>query len=322
MLVDEGRKAFPSITGFQRPGRYEIRIDFSEPDLESLTLEIDVRECNLGEFVQEKGTLCVLCSGYQYNFDPSAPACQPCPENGNCTTHVIQPIQGHWHRTPCSRHVQQCVSREACDFVGREDDLKAVASDMETCELSETSDRNYSQAQCKEVMRATTEFRRSNVLPQGYTAFLCGSCAVGYGRSWSFACDKCHDDFKTAMLLTAPLLVLLLLSGFAIRGNLNTRSADLGQSNRISRRRRLVPSNRRLPTDVQGNFEMVEMRRSGVMPPEIVQPDLPASTSANRTSSSDPEVAKLIVVEIFKARVFTSPLPETVLCRSLSTFFK
>ncbi len=151
MEVNAKRKGFPPITGFQRPGQYEIQIDFSEPGLEPLAIEVEIRGCILGEFSQENGTLCVLCSGSQYNFDPDATTCQPCPENGNCTTDVIHPDRGYWHRTPCSRHVQRCVSRDACDFSGREDDLNAVTSEMETCTLDKTLDRDYSRAQCKKV---------------------------------------------------------------------------------------------------------------------------------------------------------------------------
>ena len=150
-LVNEKRKSFPPISGFQRPGRYEIQMNFSEPGLEPLSVEVEVRDCRLGEFVQENGALCVLCSGSQYNFDPDASTCQPCPENGNCTTDVIHPNKGYWHRTPCSHHVQQCVSRKACDFSGRENALNELTNDMDTCKIEGTLDRDYSEAQCKKV---------------------------------------------------------------------------------------------------------------------------------------------------------------------------
>ena len=152
MPVNETRKTFPPIAGLQRPGRYELRIDFSESGLESLTVEVDVRDCQLGEFSQEDGMLCVLCSGSQYNFDPDSSTCRSCPENGNCTTHVIHPNSGYWHRTPCSEHVQRCVSRDACDFGDREDDLNTLTREMHTCKISETLDRDYSEAQCKKVI--------------------------------------------------------------------------------------------------------------------------------------------------------------------------
>ena len=151
MLVDEKRKGFPPITGFQRPGRYKIEMDFEGSKLEPLTFEIEVRSCKLGEFSQENGTLCVPCSGSQYNFDPEATTCEPCPENGNCDTNVIYPYAGYWHPTPCSRHVQRCVSREACDFAEREEKLSTATQDLSSCELTKNSKKEYSQAQCKKV---------------------------------------------------------------------------------------------------------------------------------------------------------------------------
>ena len=151
MAVNERRKAFPPISGFQRPGQYEIRIDFSESDLPPLVVDVEVRRCKMGECAQENGTLCVPCSGSQFNFDPDASVCRSCPENGNCTTNVIHPIRRYWHKTPCAKHIQRCVSREGCDFDGREEDLMDVTQDLHDCQMDEQLNEKYSQAQCKKV---------------------------------------------------------------------------------------------------------------------------------------------------------------------------
>ena len=304
MPVNEMRKGFPPITGFQRPGRYEIQINFSESGLESLTVEVQVRDCKLGEFSQENGTLCVPCSGSQCNFDPDATTCHPCPENANCTTDVIHPNAGYWHRTPCSRHVQQCVSREACDFSGREEDLDDATREMETCELDASLDRDYSQAQCKEVSFDSDIPIAERSLPQGYTGLLCGSCDAGYGRSWSFDCGKCLHDSGTVLLLVASLFVLLILSSFAIRSNLNPGLAVRVPISRASPSTQgAVSQQSKLTTDVPVNFEMVEMLHSGHVPPEMVHPDLLATATTKSTSTTDPPatIAKRTVVEIFKA---------------------
>ena len=313
MPVNEMRKGFPPITGFQRPGRYEIQINFSESGLESLTVEVQVRDCKLGEFSQENGTLCVPCSGSQCNFDPDATTCQPCPENANCTTEVIHPNAGYWHRTPCSRHVQQCVSREACDFSGREEDLDDATREMETCELDASLDRDYSQAQCKEVSFDSDIPIAELSLPQGYTGLLCGSCDAGYGRSWSFDCGKCLHDSGTVLLLVASLCVLLILSSFAIRSNLNTQPVKNQNSRiRISRRnRRLVPPKKRPSIDTPGNFEIMETVNTTEVQPEDVRPEPLATGSTMSASTTDPTIAKTdppatiakrTVVEIFKAQ--------------------
>ena len=336
MPVNEKRKGFPSITGFQHPGRYEIQIDFSESGLESLIFEVQVRGCQLGEFSQENGTLCVLCSGSQYNFDPDATTCQPCPENGNCTTDVIHPNSGYWHRTPCSRHVQQCVSREACDFNGREGDLDDVTSEMEICELDESLDRDYSQAQCKEVSFDSDIPIAERSLSQGYTGLLCGSCDAGYGRSWSFDCGKCLHDSGTVLLLVASLFVLLILSSFAIRSNLNTQPVENQNSRiRISRRnRRLVPPKKRPSNDTPGNFEMMETVNTTEVQPEDVRPEPLATATTKSASTTDPTIAKIdppadiakrTVVEIFKAErtsFVPSLLRPALCCRSASTSSK
>ena len=150
--LDEQRKQFPAISDLQQPGVYEIHINFSEPQLPALLIEVEVRSCRIGEFVQENGKLCVPCSGSQYNFRSNHSACVPCPEHGNCTANIIHPAKGYWHRNPCSQYMQQCLSREACDFAEREADLTATTQDVDSCAFNETLDAAYAEAQCKKVI--------------------------------------------------------------------------------------------------------------------------------------------------------------------------
>ena len=114
------------------------------------------------------------------------------------------------------------------------------------------------------------------------------------------------------MLLVASIFVLFLLSSFAIRSNLNTRMLVTNQgqtntnpANRVSRRnRRLTPSKKRISTKSPGHFELVETSYEAEMTPEGPRPDLLESAARNDASNSDPIIAKLIVVEIFKAGSF------------------
>ena len=151
MSLDRQRNRFPPISGLQSPGSYRILIDFSEPYLRHFTIDVDVRSCRVGEFSQDNGALCLPCSGSQYNFDPNATECATCPENGDCTTNVILPKRGHWHRTPCSKHIQRCISRKACDFEAREEKLSALTQNLNDCDVDEVLDKEYSQAQCAKV---------------------------------------------------------------------------------------------------------------------------------------------------------------------------
>ena len=111
------------------------------------------------------------------------------------------------------------------------------------------------------------------------------------------------------MLLVASILVLFLLSSFAIRSNLDTKTLVVNRghinrnaTNRVSRRnRRLAPSKKRNSTKSPGHFELVDTTHEEDMVPEGTRPDLLESASKNDASNSDPTIAKLIVVEIFKA---------------------
>ena len=151
MPLDEKRKGFPPISSLQRPGPYEIYIDFSEPGLERFVIEVEVRLCKLGEVIQEDGKLCASCSGSLYNFDLNASECTACPENGNCAGNAIQPVRGYWHRSPCSANIKQCISTEACDFVDREKTMAMATETLESCELDERLAEDYARAQCKKV---------------------------------------------------------------------------------------------------------------------------------------------------------------------------
>ena len=149
--LDQRQKELPIIYSLQQRGRYTVTITFSEPALLSIAFEVEIRDCKIGEFVQEDGKLCVPCSSTQYNFDTNASACVPCPLNANCTSSTIAPNKGYWHRTPCSRHLQECVSSDACEFPERDADLSAALKDIRSCQLNEAVDRAYSQAQCRKV---------------------------------------------------------------------------------------------------------------------------------------------------------------------------
>ena len=145
-----GRGTFTGVTGYRRPGRYKILIEFSETSLEDFELEIDVRECSFGEEAAANGLLCKQCSGKTYNFAPGE-RCKECPEGGICTTRFIRPDKGYWHRTPCSRHLQRCLTQRACDFGNRDDDLIDYVEAIESCDIDTNDVADYEAVQCRKV---------------------------------------------------------------------------------------------------------------------------------------------------------------------------
>ena len=141
-----------SATGFVQPGNYNVLIDFEGADLESFEITVEVKTCDIGEVPSGNGTFCESCNVASYNFSPEKdPECHPCPENGDCSSQVILPNRGYWHRTPCSEHIQRCFTAEACDSGNREDALSELTQDVLTCQFDEEYLQNYTEAQCREV---------------------------------------------------------------------------------------------------------------------------------------------------------------------------
>ena len=153
LKMNKGVGNFFGVVGFGRKGVYECTIDFSEELIESLAVEVHVRECRLGEVAAADGTFCEPCTSDTYNLMPgNGTGCRPCPENGNCTTQVILPAKGYWHKTPCSENIQECISSEACSSKEREDKLTAATRNISSCEFDEDYVEDYTEAQCREVI--------------------------------------------------------------------------------------------------------------------------------------------------------------------------
>ena len=151
--MNEGVGNFSGVVGFGSKGVYQCTIDFSEEFIESLVVEVHVRGCRLGEVAAASGMVCEPCTSDTYNLMPgNGTGCHPCPENGDCTTHVILPAKGYWHKTPCSENIQECLSSEACDFEEREDKLTPATKNTSSCEFDEEYVQNYTEAQCREVI--------------------------------------------------------------------------------------------------------------------------------------------------------------------------
>ena len=149
--MEEGTCAFRTIKGFVPPGEYKLTVDFGEKAIKDIRITVIVRNCSVGEAVSSGG-ICVDCSITTFNFFPSAIGCQPCPENGNCTTRVITPNDGYWQKTPCSDQLYRCLPVSACKYKGRSEKLTDIVSDVASCHFNETwIDEDYARAQCVEV---------------------------------------------------------------------------------------------------------------------------------------------------------------------------
>ena len=157
--LEEGKGNFSGIAGYREAGIYNVRVNFSEGSIPSFTIRVQVRRCRIGEAVVAGGTICQQCSGDTYNFlpDQQEPGCLPCPEDAKCDTAVIRPSKGHWHSSPCSKHIQDCLTTQACDDAGRDERLREMGSMVESCDFNTEFAQDYMNAECKEVSRSLVE---------------------------------------------------------------------------------------------------------------------------------------------------------------------
>ena len=153
LSMDDGVGNFSKIEGYVPSGSYLMTMSFTGTALfESLSIRVIVKACSIGEVLSKTRSLCVDCSSTSYNFHPEKDtSCAPCPERGNCENHVITPDDGYWHKTPCSRHLQRCLTSHACKFKGRSEELQKRTEDVEDCDLEEGWIAEYTQAQCAKV---------------------------------------------------------------------------------------------------------------------------------------------------------------------------
>ncbi len=148
--MENGSCTFRSVKGFVPPGEYNLTVEFGEKEIEDIGITVKVHNCSVGEFVSPAG-FCDSCSSTTYNFLLSANVCLPCPENGNCESHVITPEDGYWQQMPCSERLHRCLPTSACEFKDRSQNLKTVVENVTSCDFEEEWIEDYTQAQCAEV---------------------------------------------------------------------------------------------------------------------------------------------------------------------------
>ena len=230
--MDDGGAEFSKIEGYVRSGSYQMTISFTGTTLlKSLSIRVIVKECSIGEVMSKTRSLCVDCSSTSYNFHPEkeTDSCEPCPEHGSCENHVITPNDGYWHKTPCSRHLQRCLTSHACEFKDRSKKLQQRTEDLEDCALDDEWIANYTQAQCAKVRCVCRSQgpRHRCVSAQGHKGPLCGSCEDGYSSGLSSKCRKCMTGFINVVSLVASALFLVAIMGVTIGGTLSVLRTNL-----------------------------------------------------------------------------------------------
>ena len=153
MRLEHGVGNFSGIAGYREPGFYNVRVDFSSGSIPSFTILVEIRRCMIGEAAVAHGTVCQRCSGDTFNFYPEKDdaSCEACPENAKCDSATIRPQKRHWHSSPCSRHIQECLTWRACKDEERDARLKKVSSSVQSCNFTAQFIEEYRAAECKQV---------------------------------------------------------------------------------------------------------------------------------------------------------------------------
>jgi len=151
-IISAGTGKFSKIVGFARPGEYLLKVIPTARGIKGLNLRVVVRGCYVGEEPTQDYLRCQECDSSQYNFNVSKiGGCQYCPEHANCSGNFIVPKQGYWHKSPCHESMKQCIAEKACRFRGRRQNLLNIVQNETTCEMSNATLEEYSQAQCHKV---------------------------------------------------------------------------------------------------------------------------------------------------------------------------
>jgi len=150
--MPNGTGVFTDVVGFVRPGTYHLRISFNSEDVEEVNIEVQVRECRIGEQRTPDFILCQPCDTQSYNFEPNGNgSCVTCPDHSTCAGSFIVPEEGYWHSSPCSSRIQECLYEEACRSTDRREALMNLSNTFQDCSLSEEDLEQYNDQQCSTV---------------------------------------------------------------------------------------------------------------------------------------------------------------------------
>ncbi|GMH41758.1 hypothetical protein BSKO_09668 [Bryopsis sp. KO-2023] len=198
------------------PGEYELTYRFTgvstkEEVLEPVSISVQIRSCNFGEFAGLDGVTCEKCPEGKYNFGQTIQECRRCPENAYCNGTLIVPLDGYWHSSIFSTQIHECVRKQSCEWGTRLKDLEEASAALFVENSGPSRRRNLLQQgrvgveledfQCKE----------------GYEGPICGSCNATYARIKSDECMKCKE--KSLHVFSSALLAIwyFVLAAFLIR---------------------------------------------------------------------------------------------------------
>ncbi|OMJ88200.1 hypothetical protein SteCoe_9934 [Stentor coeruleus] len=84
----------------------------------SVTVELLLSECKLGEVVTNNKNECIACEEGFYSFFNNETSCHKCPADATCSGNELIPVKGFWHSSPSSTSIFPCINADACSSNG------------------------------------------------------------------------------------------------------------------------------------------------------------------------------------------------------------
>jgi hypothetical protein len=161
---------------------FQSDMDLDSADI-SVTVEIEIRECWIGESLVGKD--CVVCPPGSYNL-VAASACEDCPTGAVCYGNAtMAPKKGYWRPNNETDDFFACPNKAAC--LGGEDPYDPIG----LCEV-------------------------------GYYGNMCSGCISGYSRFGSIECLKCPSPVLSSLVLTALMIGMTAFGIVFIKSAINS----------------------------------------------------------------------------------------------------
>lgn len=166
---DGGEAVLDETTVTGTPGAYGLLLNFSDPQLNNVTLTTELESCLVGEQSVLGNTACQPCEAGSYRVHEPVNTCIECPDHCICNTWGIAPARNYWIPSPCSPMAEECLSDRACEYGtppgfgslysqilcvedGREQALHEYFEEQDpTCNLSDAAIDLFREVQCREV---------------------------------------------------------------------------------------------------------------------------------------------------------------------------
>eukprot|EP00347_Sterkiella_histriomuscorum_P014799 403359479 len=117
LTVNMGQASFSEVTLLSDPGRQDeyLKIVLQQYDntLINLTVEIDFRDCLVGEALQKQK--CIKCPIGKFSLEFNTSTCSNCPLNAQCPGgNIIDVDNGFWRAKFTSSQIHECLYSPAC----------------------------------------------------------------------------------------------------------------------------------------------------------------------------------------------------------------